>query len=209
MLKIILGIFNIFSFYNLDMVTFMTRLNDARLIGGIGSLFYLASFFTGFHFTGSILLLIGLVLIGVAVKYISDETKDSTIFNNFMYFILITIIGSIVAIILGLGTFLLGAITIRRMFFSAILTFIVALIIVWVTFTIASTYLRRSFEQIKEKTNVNLFSTAGKFYFWGALLTIILVGFIILLIGIIFMVVAFFSLPDKLPEQAQTPMQQV
>ena len=56
-------------------------------------------------------------------------------------------------------------------------------------------------EKIAEITQVKWFGTTGFIFLIGAV-TIILfgIGFLIILIGIILEIVAFFSLPDKLPE---------
>jgi uncharacterized membrane protein len=44
-----------------------------------------------------------------------------------------------------------------------------------------------------------MFQTTGLLYLIGAALTIILVGFLILLIAEILQIVAFFSIPEQLP----------
>jgi uncharacterized membrane protein len=49
-----------------------------------------------------------------------------------------------------------------------------------------------------------MFGTVGRWYFYGALLVIVLVGFIIILIAEIFQIVAFFSLPESPPPQPTT-----
>jgi hypothetical protein len=54
------------------------------------------------------------------------------------------------------------------------------------------------------RLNINSFKTAGTLYFVGALLTVILVGFIILFIAYIFQIIAFFSIQETpQPVQAQ------
>ncbi len=52
---------------------------------------------------------------------------------------------------------------------------------------------------LKRKTPVSLFRTTGTVYLIGAITTIILIGFIILFVGRIIEVIAYFSLPDELP----------
>ncbi len=61
---------------------------------------------------------------------------------------------------------------------------------------IASIFLRNGYTKIAEGTGTAMFSTMGQLYFFGALLSIILVGFIIILIAAILQIIAFFSLPN-------------
>lgn len=68
-----------------------------------------------------------------------------------------------------------------------------------------SYYLKKSYEEIAKETGVEHFKTAGNLMFFGSILSIVLVGFLIYFIGFVFEVVAFFSLPDKLEVHAEEP----
>ena len=70
---------------------------------------------------------------------------------------------------------------------------ILALFVGWILGIIAAIYLRRSYNSIAKHTKVGLFRTTG------TVTTIILIGFVILFIGRIIEIIAYFSLPDKLP----------
>ena len=76
---------------------------------------------------------------------------------------------------------------------------ILGLIVAWIISIIAAIYLRRSYNSIAEHTKINLFKTTGTAYFIGAITTIVLIGFLILFIARIIEIIAYFSLPDKLP----------
>ena len=56
----------------------MGKLRDAKILGGIGAILLLLSFIP-------FVSIIGIVLMFIAVKYISDETKDKDIFKNYLY----------------------------------------------------------------------------------------------------------------------------
>jgi len=71
---------------------------------------------------------------------------------------------------------------------------------------VSAIFLRRSYERIGVRLNVNMFQTTGLVYLIGAALTIVLVGFLILLIAEILQIVAFFSIPEQLP--SSMPAQQ-
>ena len=60
-------------------------------------------------------------------------------------------------------------------------------------------YLRKSYNSIAKHTKVHLFRTTGLIYFIGAITLIIAIGIIIILVAKILEIVAYFSLPEKLP----------
>ncbi|TMI29660.1 DUF996 domain-containing protein [Candidatus Bathyarchaeota archaeon] len=60
-------------------------------------------------------------------------------------------------------------------------------------------FLKRSYEKISQRLNVSAFATTGLLYLIGAALTIVFVGFLILLVALIFQVVAYFSIQDRPP----------
>jgi uncharacterized membrane protein len=192
----------------------MSLLNNAKTMGGIGAILTLLGIIPS---VGFFLGIIGFILILVAVKYISDETKDKSIFNNFLYFFIFCIIGVIVTVIILVITVInAGGITyineLQTLAYSKpmdvwnaiqpLLTgFLVALLILCVFIIISAIYLRKSYDKIGELTNVKWFGTAGLLFLIGAATLIIGVGFIIILIAMILEIIAFFSLPDKLPEK--------
>jgi uncharacterized membrane protein len=192
----------------------MSLLNNAKTMGGIGAILTLLGIIPS---VGFFLGIIGFILILVAVKYISDETKDKSIFNNFLYFFIFCIIGVIVTVIVLVITVInAGGITyineLQTLAYSKpmdvwnaiqpLLTgFLVALLILCVFIIISAIYLRKSYDKIGELTNVKWFGTAGLLFLIGAATLIIGVGFIIILIAMILEIIAFFSLPDKLPEK--------
>lgn len=76
---------------------------------------------------------------------------------------------------------------------------VLALIVGWILSIIAAIFLKRSYNGIAEHTKVGLFKTTGTVYLIGAITTIVLIGFLILLIARIIEIIAYFSLPDKIP----------
>ena len=192
----------------------MSLLNNAKIMGGIGAILTLLGIIPS---AGFILGIIGFILILVAVKYISDETKDKSIFNNFLYFFITCIIGVVITVIVLVITVInAGGIAYINELQAKALTnpmdvwnaiqplltgFLVALLILCILIIISAIYLRKSYDKIAELTNVKWFSTTGLLFLIGAATLIIGVGFIILLVAMILEIIAFFSLPDKLPEK--------
>jgi uncharacterized membrane protein len=195
----------------------MSNLGNAKTFGGTGALLLLVGSFI--PYAGPIISIVGLILVFIAVKSISDLTKDNEIFKNYLYHFILSIISIIaifVIILIGFGTIggfswissLQGAeitdFTSFWKYFGGIIYFaILALVIGWILAVIGAIYLRRSYNEIAKHTKVNLFSTTGTVYFIGAITTIVLIGFLILFVGRIIEIIAYFSLPDELPKDTK------
>ncbi len=195
----------------------VTTLSQAKSLGGVGSILILLGFVPS---VGFIFGLVGLVLVLLAVKQISDTVNDREIFNNVLMAVILQIVGfGILTFAVISGLFSIFAISPTGQFFDgfadpealapdAVLTFLgvfaLGLIAMWIVLIIAARFLRRGYERIATRTGTGMFGTVGRWYFYGSLLLIVLVGFIVLLIAQILQIVAFFSLPDSPPPQ-QSP----
>lgn len=169
----------------------MGRLSDAKILGGIGSILQIIPFLS----------IVGYILTLIAVKYVSDEVHDSGIFTDMLFAVITGIAGfAVAAFLLFFGivssVFTLGI--------SAIFGGIAFLAIIWIALVVSSIFIKRAFNNMAAKLNVGTFRTAGTLYFVGALLTIILVGFIILFIAFIVQIVAFFSIQEGQPAMQTT-----
>jgi len=173
----------------------MGKLSDAKLLGGIGSILQIIPFLS----------IVGYILTLIAVKYVSDEVQDSSIFTNMLYAVITGIIG----VALGASVVFFGALSsFYTAGLSAITGGIAFLVVVWIALIISALFVRKAFDGMATKLGVGTFRTAGTLYFVGALLTIILVGFLLLFVAFILQVVAFFSINDSTPMvQPQAPMQ--
>lgn len=192
-----------------------SNLPQAKTLGGIGSILPLISlpfaFFGSFGLILSLLIdIVGLILVLIAVKYISDEAKDARIFNNYLYAVIIGIVGTVIAIVIAFILFLtlfvnflhfvtVGIFTIPLS--ASIILLVIPLIIIYFISIIQAIFIRRSFNDIARVAGVPLFSTTALLILIGAILIIVLVGFIILFIASILQIVSFFSLPDRLPQK--------
>ena len=70
----------------------MSKLSSAKLLGGLGALLSLIGWLFTTSSFGSVVGIIGLIMVFIAVKYIADETKDKSIFDNYLYFFICSII---------------------------------------------------------------------------------------------------------------------
>lgn len=188
----------------------MSKLSEAKILGGIGALLMLLGGLAVPGIGG----IIGLILIFIAVKYISEECKDKSIFDNYLLqfiYKIIAVVAVFVIFIISVGGFTFFTIiesvdfsdfnTVWNFFAPYILWWILALLIGWVFLIISTWYLKKSYYSIADHTKVKLFRTTGLVYFIGAITLIIGVGFIIIFIAQIMEIIAYLRLPEKLPSK--------
>jgi len=173
----------------------MPSLRDAKLLGGIGSILLLIPYTD----------LVGFILVLISLKFISDIVGRSSIFNNALYAVILGIIGLGLMIFSGFSLFATFFINIFAILFSVLLIVIAAVILI-----IGMWFFKRSLDETGDALNQQKFKTAGLLFFIGAIIAITVIGFIVtfilFLIGAIFLILAFFSLPDQYtPQQPAVP----
>lgn len=196
----------------------MSKLGQAKIMGGLGAILSLLTFIPNIGFLIGI---VGLVLVFIAVKYIAEETKNHSIFKNYlMNFILnIVAIGAVI-IIMVLAFGVSGGFawitnmqpqditdfnTFWASFGSLVGGCFISLIVAWILLILGTLYLRKSYNSIAEHTKVDLFKTTGLVYFIGALTLIVVIGVFIIIIAKILEIVSYFSLPENLPAATEIP----
>ncbi len=186
----------------------MNSLAQARTLGGIGSILILLGIVP---IAGIVLFIVGFIMVLMAVRYISETVQDKTIFNN----TLIAVILAIVGMIAGLAVLIAGkmfaffresrslygpSMFMEPGMYPFFRTLIIALVVVWVFYIGSAIFLRKSYTAIASKLNISMFDTVALLYLIGAVLAIILVGFIVIYVAEILQTVAFFSIVEK-PQQ--------
>jgi uncharacterized membrane protein len=179
---------------------------------------------------GFLLGFIGIILVIVALKGVADKFNEGRIFNNALYSIIVIIVGVVafVASLIGSVLFfianlpdwirpyvqardwqgLAAAIQSHAMdpssfgsFFALIGVVIIAFVVLFVFAVLSMFLLRRSLGIVKTKTGVGLFGTSGLLLLIGAVLTPILIGFLLIWIAWILLTIAFFSVRPAAPSQ--------
>jgi uncharacterized membrane protein len=195
-------------------------------MGGVGSILVLLSFvpFVGFLFG-----LAGLVMVLLAVKRISEAVNDREIFHNVLMAVILQIVGSAIPVFVVIGSFFafVGSQVMMAPFgpsfdgfgspdilgsgavMAVLGSLLAGLIAMWVIQIIAARFLRKGYEGIADKTGTETFRTVARWYYYGAWLMIILVGFVLILIAWILQIKAFFSLPESPPSQPTIEVQAV
>jgi uncharacterized membrane protein len=170
----------------------MGSLSSAKTLGGVGGILV---FLPG-------LSIVGWILILLATKEISESVQDKTIFDDALLAAITAAIGAVIGGVVFFAFLFLprspgGYIAFGV--FALALPLLIFLGAFWVFAIISAIFLKRSYEKISQRLNISAFATTGLLYLVGAALTIVLVGFLILFIALIFQVVAYFSIQDRPP----------
>jgi uncharacterized membrane protein len=153
-------------------------------LAGIGTILLFLSFIP-------VVGIIGLILLFIGMKGLSEYYKEPDIYQNALRGLLFGIIaivaltaGVILAFVVGLFTF--G--------FGALLTIFGVLVGVFIFYVIAAMYLRKAFSILAQRTGEHSFETAGFLLWIGAILSIIFVGLILIFVAWIFATIGFFAI---------------
>lgn len=181
----------------------MGNLDSAKNLGGIGSILIVVGALI--PAIGTAVAIVGIILVLIAVKYISDETKDPRIFKNYLFSFIFAIVAFVVAglvLVMGFFGLLLSAGDSDSGLVNFLASIGLALVAFWILAILSAVFLRRSYNSIHAHTKVSLFSTTATVNLIGAFLVIVLIGLVIVFIAMILQIVAFFSLPEMIETQA-------
>ena len=174
----------------------MSDFDTSKILAGIGSLI-----FGGF---------IGMILVLLGMKGLSEHYKDRRIYDGLIMGAVLLIISSIL-VVSGLSVIYVGIIaTFATMGFGVgagiigVIGGIACFIIGFILALLAVKYIKNCFAALAERSGENMFNTASKLIWVGAILTIIGIGFFIMWIGFIIAAIGFFTLKDNQPKQQQT-----
>jgi uncharacterized membrane protein len=196
-------------------------LQSSKTLGGVGALLMVISPFLVSGFT-LLVDLVGLILVLIAVKGLSDHYKEPSIFNNSLYGIILSIVGVVVfvaALFVTALSFFRNVLGVElstafsdptafsniewteAMILDNLLDHVAALVgslvVLFVFVVVAAIFFRKSLTTLAEKTGVGRFGTAGLLLLIGAVLTIIVVGFVLIWVAEILLIVAFFQIREE------------
>jgi len=163
------------------------NITTQKMTGGIGVILSVLGIVPK---VGILLSIVSGVLLIVSIYQISNMLKKPAIFNKF-------IIGFVLGLIIRIIALFFRFVGIRM--FSGMSIGMFATIILVYILAVASTYFsKQAYSMLANALHHKLFSTAGLLMFIGAI-TIILfgLGLILILIGWIILVVAFFTAPEE------------
>ena len=163
-------------------------LESNKTLGGIGAILLAIPFLS----------LIGIILVLIAMKGMGDYYDEENIFRNALYGFIFGIVGviALVAVILMLafGFTTVSTITTpsNTFGFTGFGLFILTFIILYVFSLIGAIFYKKSLDLLSEKSNEQMFRTAGLILLIGAIIPII--GEILRLVAWILAAVGFFNI---------------
>ncbi len=155
-------------------------------------------------YAGPVLSIIGVVLLLMAIKGFSSYYQDPSMYDNALRGFILYIIAAIFFAV-SFALLVIGFVSILFALVS-IAAFAVCLVISFIFYVMAAKRLRYTLNTLAQKTGEHSFETAGTLLYWGAILTIVFVGFILIFVAWIFAVIGFFSMKTTTqPQYGQQP----
>ena len=172
------------------------EIREAKILGGVGSILTLLG--VVIPKIGWIVSIIGFVLLYLGYKKISEASGRSEIISSFIIALVLAIISGIIIAFGGLSS-IFGVFSFMGRGKGGLLVFgIILFILAWIISIFAYYFYKKVLDTTNEVTKISSFKTAGLLMFIGAILMIIAVGFILLIVGRVFEIIGFFSMPDTL-----------
>lgn len=165
----------------------MSSVESSKTLAGVGSILLILSIVPA---AGAVLGIIGAILLIMGIKGLADYYKDNEMYQNALMGVIFLIIAAIVVAVAVVGSFVFSIVG----FIGGIGVLILGLIVAFVFYLLSAMRLRKTFNDLAQKSGEHNFSTAGTLYWWGAILTIIFVGVILIFIAWIFATIGFFSM---------------
>jgi uncharacterized membrane protein len=166
-----------------------SSVESSRTLAGVGSILLILSMVP---YAGVVLGIIGVILLLIGIRGLASYYQNNEIYQDSLTGVIFYIIAliaaavAVIALVIGFAS-IIG-------FVVGIIVFILALIIAFIFYILAAMHLRKTFDTLAQKSGEHSFSTAGTLLWWGAILTIIFVGLILIFIAWIFATIAFFSM---------------
>jgi uncharacterized membrane protein len=210
-------------------------LESSKNLGGVGAILLLVGtlpYLSSYSF--GILALVGLILILVGLNGLANVYKERGIFNNSLYGLIAGIVGVVIAVVVLFVAVLSSLVDFLQEIYpswngdwstisslsgmtpntsnitmSSIVSLLGGLlsvfVVLWIFVIIWAFFARRSLKMLATKSSVGLFSTAALLLLIGAVLTIVLIGFLLMWIAVLLMAIAFFQIRP----QAEQPLSTV
>jgi len=162
-------------------------------------------------YVGWVLGIIGIVLFLKGMKELSNYYQDEKIYQHswtgVKYYIVALIAAgvAVTALVIGVasatGFTFTGDFLFTAGFGVGLAAFLGGIITAFVFYILATFHLKRTFDTLAEKTGEASLTTAGTLLWIGAILTIIVVGLLLILIGWIFATIGLFSMRPRQQQQ--------
>jgi uncharacterized membrane protein len=166
-----------------------SSLESSKTLSGIGSILLIFP----------IISIVGIILILIGMKGLSDYYKESSIYQNALWGVIFGVI-ALIAIAVAVPLIAISGLFSVFAIGFGLLSILLLLLIVFVFYLISALYFRKAFNALAQKSGEHMFETAGLLLFIGAILTIVFfIGLLLILVAWIIATIAFFSI--KVPTQ--------
>ncbi len=151
-------------------------------------------------FVGSILMLIpyvsiiGDILVLIALNRLSRAYGNNAIWSNALYALITAIVGGVVLALILAGTAYLSLIYMGPGALSRAGMAIVFFIVFYIIILISGFFLRSAYNELSRSSGVSDFGSAARWYWLGAILTIIIVGIILYIVADIYAILGYSKL---------------
>lgn len=174
-----------------------SNFESSKTLAGIGALLIAL---------GGPLGIVGLILVFLGIKGLSDYYNDRAIYQKAINGLIFGVIGIAVATVVIFGWFFGGFFAMFAAWTTgvgvglfALGIVILALVALFVFYLMTAINFRRAFNMLAHRSGEHLFETAGTILFIGAVLTIIGVGFFLVLIAWLIAAIAFLQMRTPQP----------
>ncbi|MFO8054649.1 MAG: DUF996 domain-containing protein [Bacteroidales bacterium] len=164
-------------------------------------------------FIGTLASVAALVLLLISHYNFSKVYEKVSIFNNMLTGAIIQILGSAIGMVLlgialGKAVFSLQENSFdfqhyKELIFESGLA-IIGAIVLWAGLIIGMYFIYQGLKNLAEKSEVHLFKTAGLLYFIGAIASIILIGGLVIFVGWIVHIIAYFTIQTEPKTQVES-----
>jgi uncharacterized membrane protein len=176
----------------------LSSLESNKNLAGIGSILLMFPFVN----------IVGIILLFIGMKGLAEYYKDDNIYRDALRGLIFLIIAAVaIAVVVPVlaisGMFSIFAIGPFGVGFG-LLALLLMIVLIFTFYLLAAMNLRKAFNSLSEKSGEHMFETAGTLLFFGAIFTIILVGFLLIFLAWIIATIAFFTI--KVPQRQYTYM---
>jgi len=176
----------------------------SKTLTGEGSILLLLSIIP---YAGWVLGIIGVVLFLRGIRELSNYYQDKEIYENSLTGVKFYVV-ALIAVAVASAAFFIGLASATGFTFTqgfvfttgfavGLVAFIGGLVLGFVFYVLAASHLRKTFNTLAQKSGEASFTTAGNLLWYGAILTIILVGIVLIFIAWIFATIGFFTMKSR------------
>ena len=167
----------------------MSSAESSKTMAGVGSILLILSIVP---YAGAVLGIIGIILLLMGIKGLAEYYQNNEIYQDSLMGVIYYIV-AVIAAAIAVAALAIGFVSVIGIGIG-IVVFILALIVAFIFYILAAMRLRKTFNILAQRSGEHSFSTAGTLLWWGAILTIVFVGLILIFIAWIFATMAFFSM---------------